>query len=383
MRILIVPSWYPTPRNPVSGIFVREQARALGRSHEIRVLYLDVLPRNGRQASRRWTHKEPSFTEEYIEVPNRPLVWQFAYLWRMFLALRRLRREFRPDIIHCHVAVPAGWGVAMLRRVTKTPVVMTEHSSEFKSWMKRPGLRWMARRAFAGVNVTIAVSKGQKRLIENTFPGCVPVTVVPNMVDTTLFSPTSFLSHKEGYRLLFVGLLDTDQKGLHILLDALAQITQKGILSVHLDIVGDGVLRASYESQAHTLGVEEFVTFVGIKTHADIIQLFQRCHAFVLPSLHEALPLVIIEALASGRPVISTRCGGPEFMINSSNGLIVEPGHAASLADAITHLLNNLGRYDPQAISSDASKLYSREAVTATLTEIYDTLLSADPLKRY
>lgn len=85
--------------------------------------------------------------------------------------------------------------------------------------------------------------------------------------------------------------------------------------------------------------------------------------------------MVIIEALVSGRPVISTSCGGPEYMIDSTNGLIVKPGDAEELANAIHDLLTNINRYDPHLISSQARKLYSYKAVVAVLTDVYQTLL--------
>ncbi|MEP6774060.1 MAG: glycosyltransferase, partial [Chloroflexota bacterium] len=105
-----------------------------------------------------------------------------------------------------------------------------------------------------------------------------------------------------------------------------------------------------------------------------IAKMMQECHALVLPSLHEALPLVIIEAMASGRPVICTRCGGPEYMVGENTGVVVEPGQVRALADGIADVLCNLDRYDPQLIASLAEKLYSYEAVTEALTAIYTKL---------
>jgi glycosyltransferase involved in cell wall biosynthesis len=371
MRILIVPSWYPTPCSPVSGIFVREQASALSRTHDVCLLYLDVLPRGEKRKPRRWNSREHGYREEIVEVRNRPLVWQFAYLLRMLLALRKTLREFRPDVIHCHVAVPAGWGVTMLRRLLRVPVVLTEHSSEFKSWMKRSGLRWMARQAFRKVGRIIAVSEGQEALIRRTFPRAATITVVPNMVNTLRFAPSPYPHIEDGYRLLFVGLLDTDQKGLHILLDAIAQLKQAHKLPLHLEIVGDGILRPNYEAQADRLGISAVVTFMGTKSNSEVARLLRESHALVLPSLHESQGLVVIESLASGRPVVATRCGGPEFLIDSTNGLVVEPAQPVQLAEAIGRLLTNLDHYDPYTISSEAAKHYSQDAVTASLTEIY------------
>src|SRR5215203_6288988 len=121
MRILILPSWYPTPAKPINGIFIREQADALHQMHDVYVLYLDVLARGERRRPRRWVSRERGYMEEFIEVPNYPLIWQFTYLWYLARALRRVRRTFAPDVLNCHIGIPAGWGAAMLRRVFKIP----------------------------------------------------------------------------------------------------------------------------------------------------------------------------------------------------------------------------------------------------------------------
>src|SRR5918911_1761476 len=121
MRILILPSWYPTPSNPIKGIFVREQADALHLAQEVRVLYLDVLPRGQKRTPKHLSRNVRGYIEDVVEVPNKLLIWQFAYLWYLYRAFRSLRRQFAPDIIHCHVAVPAGWGAAALRPIFGVP----------------------------------------------------------------------------------------------------------------------------------------------------------------------------------------------------------------------------------------------------------------------
>ena len=377
MRILIIPSWYPTPSNPVNGIFVQQQAGALSKTHDLRVLYLDMLPRGERRKPRRYLNKRKDYIEEIVEVPNRPLIWQFTYLWYMLRAFINLRRKFMPDIIHCHVAVPAGWAVALLRRLFGVPVILTEHTSEFDSWRKRPGQRWMAAVAYGSADAVLPVSEGQRFQLQQNFRCRNRVLVVSNMVDTDRFTQTPFPPTAEGYHLLFVGLMETGQKGVPILLQAISQIKQSGHpleLSLHLDLVGGGKLLPEYQTLARQIALDDMVTFHGYQPPAVVAQMLRESHALVLPSHFESQGVVVIEALASGRPVVSTRCGGPEFMVNSTNGLIVEPGNATELAAAIVNLLTHLDRYDPASIASNAVSLYSYNAVVSTLSEIYDSV---------
>jgi glycosyltransferase involved in cell wall biosynthesis len=376
MNILIVPSWYPTPEKPVNGVFIREQADALSAVHNMRVLYVEVLTRGNKQRPRHLVREDRGYAEELVQVRNMPLVWQFAYLLAMARALFRLKRTFKPDVVHSHIAVPASWAAVMLRGILGVPVVLTENSSEFDSWLKRPGLRWMARWAFSRADVIIAVSEGQRQRIERVFKRKRKLFVIPNIVNTGRFTPTGLPPIEDGYRLLFIGLLDTTQKGLHVLLEALAEIKKEGMLALplHVDIVGDGALRRDYQKQSVERGVDEMVTFRGLLPHEAIDRVLSECHALVLPSLHEALPLVVIEAMASGRPVIATRCGGPEYMVDKRTGIVVEPGQPKALADAIARVLTYLELYDPVQIAALAESRYSYRSVTYALTQIYDAL---------
>lgn len=287
----------------------------------------------------------------------------------------KLHRKFKPDVIHCHVAVPAGWAVALLRRLFRVPVVLTEHTSEFASWLKRPGQRWMAALAYGSADIVLPVSEGQRIRLQQNFRCRNRVMVVPNIVDTDRFIQTPFPSTKEGYRLLFVGLMETGQKGVPFLLEAMSRIKHAGQLQLHLDLVGGGKMLPEYKVLAERLALNDVVTFHGIQPHSFIAILLVQSHALVLPSLHEALPVVIIEALVSGRPVISTSCGGPEYMIDSTNGLIVQPGNAPALVHAVSDLLTNINRYDPHLISNQARRLYSHKAVIAVLANVYRTVL--------
>ena len=97
--------------------------------------------------------------------------------------------------------------------------------------------------------------------------------------------------------------MDTNQKGVHILLDALAMIISQNCLSYRCkETLSCGSLQAGYEEQARSLNIEQHITFHGLQPHTFIAKMMQECHALVLPSLHEALPLVIIEAMAKWAP---------------------------------------------------------------------------------
>lgn len=133
--------------------------------------------------------------------------------------------------------------------------------------------------------------------------------------------------------LLFVGRLAA-VKGLPVLLNALASLPK-----ITLTVVGDGPDRAALEAQSKDLGLSDRVTFLGYQSQTEVAAL-QTCHRlFVLPSFAEGLPVVLMEAMAAARPVITTRIAGvPELVQDGKSGILVPPGDQAALAKAIQKL---------------------------------------------
>src|SRR6476646_9417915 len=135
IKILIVPSWYPTERYPMGGIFCREQAVALQASDEadVVVLFVDRAPvgewlrglrKNGRRGHPP-LRNENGVRVYRTQMPRLPVVWPLLYVTWALLAARRLRRSgFKPDVLHAHVALPAGLAGVFLRRLTGVPLVL-------------------------------------------------------------------------------------------------------------------------------------------------------------------------------------------------------------------------------------------------------------------
>jgi glycosyltransferase involved in cell wall biosynthesis len=137
--------------------------------------------------------------------------------------------------------------------------------------------------------------------------------------------------------LLFVGRLST-QKGVSVLLDALALVPARW----HLRIVGDGPERASLTAQAARLGIAERVTFHGWAQREELPALYRAADVFVFPSLDEGMPNVVLEALASGLPIVATRiAGNDQLVLPGENGTLVPPSDPHAFAAALAPLLTD------------------------------------------
>lgn len=393
MNIFLIPSWYPSARQPIAGIFTREQAEAVAAlCADIRVIVSTwghaegTIPlRKPLQAFEtfRWWLRQPNnqitVRNGVFEVFNPVLDWSsrlpFGGAQRLLNANRQnyklAEKQFgKVDLIHAHVSYPAGYIARLLSKEFDAPYILTEHMSPFPfpSHLKKGRPRQEIIEAFAHAAASVAVSPSLARRIAS-FGFAEPV-VIPNVVDERKFQ----ISMPESNRFVFFTLCGlSDQKGIDHLLQAIA-LWNPSPLEVEFRIGGDGPLRKSYETMAVDLGLTDRVRFLGPISREDAPELFGQCHAYVMPSRHETFGIVYAEAIASGKPVIATRCGGPESIVNEGNGLLVDIGDIETLARAMQHMVRDWHHYDPLRIRQDFENRFSRQAVVERLVELYQSV---------
>jgi glycosyltransferase involved in cell wall biosynthesis len=161
------------------------------------------------------------------------------------------------------------------------------------------------------------------------------VVTIPSRCDTSLFSPDRFPPRDKGSsKLLYVGNLGVD-KGLPFLLLALSDIV-RCFPATRLTIVGSGPQQAELEAMVHARQLDDHVAFLGRIPHDQVPLLMHEADVFVFPSLSEATPRAVMEAMAMALPVVATRVGGiPEMIEDGVSGRLVQPGSAPELVDAI------------------------------------------------
>jgi glycosyltransferase involved in cell wall biosynthesis len=346
VRVLVLTTSYPSPGDPVRGIFVREYARAVAPWCDVCVVHLDrAHDVRGIELERR--EEEPPVVR--VRYPYRPTALSIA---RHFEAARRGLRAapFRPDVIHAHFFLAAGPAVLLGR----APVVATEHWSVFlpeDPATLSPPMRRAARLALARAAAVTVPSEALARALP------VPALVVPNVVDTELFHPDG---EHEPLRLLSAGLF-YEAKALDLLIDAVARVPD-----VRLDLVGDGDSRPELERLARRLGAD--VTFHGILPKPELAELMRRADLYVSASRYENNPVSLLEALASGLPLVATAVGGvPEIV--GDDGLLAPPGEPAALAERIEQALRI--DFDRDDLARRAAERYGAGPIGRGLVDLY------------
>ena len=374
LKVLFITTWYPTKENPVSGIFVREHAKAVRLYDDVVVLHLmgedpklKGFWRIEREVDETFTENIPTFRVWSRHFP----IIKARYFYGILKSFPYIiSKGFRPDIIHSHIYV-TGISSVLVGKLYRIPVVITEHSTEFPRKLLRSRDVWKSRFAFNRANMVFPVSNSLQRAMEE-YGIEARFQVIPNVVDTNLFYPDSSDRLKSPTkRLLTVALLDSShKKGIPLLLNALAYLTSKRD-DWRLNILGDGPARTEYQRLTVDLGLANKVTFHGLKSKPEVAEFMRQSDLLVVPSLFETFSVVTAEALAAGIPVLATNCGGPEEFVTNDVGLLVPPGSVDALVGGLDYMLNHLERFKPDETSCYAAEHFSYAGVGEQLHENY------------
>jgi glycosyltransferase involved in cell wall biosynthesis len=376
LKILFLTAWYPTREKPGWGVFVREHAKAAQLYDDVVVLHCPIPGPSGTRISLLERETDASLSEGLTtyRIWTRSRLHERAsellHVWNIWRAFRQVVGDgFRPDILHAHTYL-AACPAAMVAKVHGLPLVVTEHSSAFPRRVLRPRDVRRAQQAFRAAKWVLPVSLALQRGIE-AYGITAHFQVVPNAVDISLFSPLGEArpAKRLQYRLLWVGAL-IPLKGLDHLFEALAQLREQRT-DWRLDVVGDGPQRAEYERLATELGLDADITFHGHRAKSEIAELMRQADLFVLSSQLETFSVVCIEAMASGLPVLATRCGGPEELISPDVGRLVPPNDPDALAQGLGEMLDNLTEFAPNQLARYADERFGHNRVGAQLDEIY------------
>lgn len=276
-----------------------------------------------------------------------------------------------PDVVHAQSGRWAGAAAARVREQYSTPYVLTEHFSGFQRDCIDPW-RWpIIEEGYKHASAVASVSTGLKQtLIEAGLGTSSTIDVHPNLAQTPFFTrPPRDRSTPPPFRVVTVSRLDPS-KNVSGLLKAVARIS-KTDRTLSLDIVGDGPERNLLEHKARRLGITDWVTFHGRLDRRSVRSALWDAHAFVLPSTHETFGVVLLEAMATGLPVLATACGGPEDIITPNTGLLVPPGDTDALTEGLHSLRKRWASFEARKIRSYVIDRYGPEPFVQRTRTLY------------
>jgi glycosyltransferase involved in cell wall biosynthesis len=391
MNVFVIPSWYPSPQHPIYGTFIHEQVRLV--SQQSKDVNQGVsLWGQGDPQYLLWS-KEPiqslrkrlSKSESYQHAINAGLTEYFtpAYTWsRKFLRgnikgiLEANLKNFQKyqqdvgsiDLIHAQASYPASIVAWQLAEKYQIPYIVTIRMSPFpfQEFLQGHRLSKLIQLPLKTANRLIATSHALEQQLKHY--DLTHVTVLHNPVDLDFFKPGNLkTTRQDKIQLLAIGRLET-QKGFDLLIPALSYLPTK----YHLKIIGQGSQKKVLEEKIEQYNLQERVQLLGEGSRKQVLAGLQQCDLFVLSSRHETFGNVLLEAMACGKPVVSTDCGGPRDIVSTETGILCETGSSEALAEAIQLAMQQ--QWDQQNIRMQVEKRFSPAVFTEKLVNLYHWL---------
>jgi glycosyltransferase involved in cell wall biosynthesis len=368
MRVLIMTKIFPNVVEPHSAPFNRQQFAALARRCEVEVLAtIPWFP--GARALQRWSpagrlHGVPAceqidgmrvYHPRFLFVPKLGN-GASGPLYAASLASSIVRYRGQVDVLLGSWAYPDGFATVILAGLLGVASVIKLHGSDMDVVARLPGSRRRLQWALPRADRIVAVSGPLATAAHSLGVRAGRVDVVPNGVDACSFKPADRAEARRelGVALddrvvLYVGRVE-EEKGALDLVQAFGSEVA-GLQGAQLVMVGAGA--ALEACRAVAAGSRTRVSFVGARPHGEVPRWLAACDVLALPSWHEGMPNVVLEAIACGRRVVATRVGGiPDVLTCEVLGAMVPPRQPAALAIALAQAVAT--RYDPAAVVAKA-----------------------------
>lgn len=383
-HILFISSWYPNRQNPTHGIFNLAFARAAALYNTVSVLHVcsDSTISSDLETEEQNENGVYSLTVYYRKVQTQiPLISVLLKRYRLIrafgLGYRMLQaKRGRPQLIQLNVAMPAGIGARYLSKKYRIPYLLNEawtgYCPEDGSYRGRL-MKYFTRQIVAGARRLMPVSEGLKEaMLAQGLSG--DYTIVPNVVETGLFLPPSTTRTGESpVQFIHISALDDRQKNVSGILRAFSQALKQDPDMI-LNIAGDGPQRPALEQLAIQLDLREQVRFRGKLIGPELAELLRQSDALVMFSNYETFCLTVAEALACGKPVITSRAGGLTSLITPGLGILIEKRDETALRQAFLHMKEIKHQFNPEDLRRFVTERYTPEKIGRQLTDIYDTV---------
>ena len=279
-----------------------------------------------------------------------------------------------PDIIHAHSRFLLAAVLARrIREKFQIPYVVTEHSDMLFNENLTSFEVSSLNKAYTYASSVIAVSSVLSKQIKRVVPYAGNINILPNVLDSKFESIKLLYENKDSFSFINIASLDKN-KNQSILIHAFHKAFAKRN-EIKLKIIGDGELRTELNDLIIKLNLQNQVSLLGYLTTKEVINELLQSNAFVLTSKFETFGVVLIEAMACGLPVISTRSGGPEEVVSDSVGLLVNQ-NVVEISNAMTHFEQRRTYWNRAEIRSECIRCFGTEEFYRKILKIYNTCIT-------
>jgi len=362
--ILHLAKWYPNKIEPLLGIFVRKHIASTKKDFNHKVISIYSTDSFNTKITRITSDFEG--IEEVLFYYKKGFFTKIKVLFKVWKEIQTSQN----NIVHSHII---SWTstLAYLNSVySKTPYFISEHWSgyHYKLFTKQNRFVKFFKCLTANkAKMIFPVSKSLK--IDMLGEGIkANYKIIGNVVDGGIYD----LPKNDKFTFVFVGDLDQKHKNVNGILNAFSELEKSS--DVQLDIIGEGVDKQAYIDLAKRLNLSNSVKFYGSKSNIEVFESLTKSHVLVLNSNYETFSIICAEALLSGVPVITTRCGGPETFLDKQTGILIDVGNTVQLVEAMKEIQNEYHTFNPVYLKEKA-KAYSMSTIGTELANNYKSAL--------
>ena len=376
-HILVLPKWYPNPKDIQLGTFIKQQALLLKNKFEISVIYVQSDDSIENKFEVRTNAKNGIFEQIVLFKKSNGLLGKLINLKRyrdaQKLAYSNLLSSV--DLVHVHVPIRPLFLALWLKQKKNIPFVVTEHWSGHLTgaYAKKNSLyKYLYSNLLKQAQNISCVSEYLKaEFIKNTKLG---TQVIPNLIEQKHSSNPTVKSNLEQISILSVNDLIDSIKNVTGLLSAFKEALNTHP-NLHLTLIGGGPDQLLIQNTIEQLNLSQSnLTFLGRQSHDVVLDHMECCDFYISNSNFETFGMTIAEALLNGKPVISKLCGGPNEFLNKRNSLIVKTDEKADLVHSIIEMATIYFNFDPKLISQEIVEKYGHKVVLEKLEDFYTKL---------
>ena len=302
----------------------------------------------------------------------------------------KFAKQFKPDIVQVFFGIPAGGGAYLLQKFRNVPYVVFLGGRDVpRHDPDPPYYRWLymllkpiIRAIWKNAAAVVSCSEGLRDLAQATDRN-INIDIIPDGLDPDSFKPTQREPHPRVVRCLSIGRL-IPRKGFQFLIRALPQVLSKVKHKFEIEIVGDGPYEEELTRIAKNLNVNSYIHFTGAVEYSELPKKYRDADIFILPSLAEGMPLVVLEAMGTGLPIIASRVQGiDELVADNVNGALFAPGDVDGLADCIIKLIDagqtrlEMGNASIEMLKQN--ERYNWKNIADEYLTLYNNILTKDP----
>ncbi len=387
MNILHLLSWFPTPDDPTLGNFCVRMIDALPEDcHSVILSVCDGKNMTKSYEVREIKGQHHTHVQIYIRPPKVNAIRKLKMLRMYQYGLRYIKKHFfNPDLIHLHVAYPLGQVALLWKKLFGYKYVLTEHWTIYQPQNKDVLVGRLKKKIVKIANnasLIMPVSLDLQRCMEghgvrNRFQ------VIYNLVNTDMFKLKPCIDSLQPTcqrrndmhgkkQMLHISTLRDEAKNFSGILQTIERLRQqRDDFELHVIHDYDAPEFKAFVKEHH---MEDCVIFHGKKTSAEVAEAYQQADFFVLFSNFENLPCVIVEAFASGVPVLSTSVGGIAEILSPERGILIPSGDEDALLNGMNQLLDHSHEYDREAIRDYAIKTFAAQNIGLQVFEAYKML---------